>query len=151
LFERQPFAHTCARRSVNSSITFEAAWRNTSRHSVGLPLQVIAHTLAYPIDLALTSDPLDPAIQVTASSDTGDVSIQMPLEFEGDIPLEGGRNDTLRAAKGLHPSGQQRERVVTCYPTGENACEGSAFWRGHVPHNVGSVRVYTEGAARLSL
>jgi hypothetical protein len=75
----------------------------------------------------------------------------MPLEFEGGIFSEGGRNNTLRAAKGPDPSGQQRERIVTCYPTGENACEGSMFWRGHVPHDMGSVRVYTEGAARLSL
>jgi hypothetical protein len=147
---RQP-AYTCARRSINSSIAFETAWVNTSRHSVGLPLQVVAHTLAHPIDLSLTSVPLDPTIRVDAFSDTGDVSVQMPLEFEGDVSLYGGRDVTLRALRGPDPSGQERERIVTCYPTGVNGCEGSTSWLGHVPHDMGSVRVNTQSTALLSL
>jgi hypothetical protein len=120
------------------------------RHLEGLPLHVFAQTSTHPIDLALSSAPLDSTMRVVTASTTGNISIEMPLEFEGDFWIVGKRHVALHIVDGPDPSGQQRERLITGYPTGKSA-EGSVFWRDHGPHDMGSVRMHTNGTAGLSL
>jgi hypothetical protein len=114
-------------------------------------LKVIARTSTHPIDIAVASAPLDPTLRVDAVSDTGDVSVIMPLEFEGDFSVAGRRDVQVHAASGPDPSGRNRQRMEWHYSPIPDSVEGSTFWADHSPHEMGYVHIHTKGRARLAL